>query len=216
MDLSQEMTITAKNLSKKYNRSFIFQGLNHEFQKGSIIAVKGPNGSGKSTLLRVLSSQLEPDSGELVFDLSDNDHSKVYDHIGYVAPYIDIPDEFTFKELLEFHSKFKHPFKAIDEIVKLCFLEKFENTPIKEFSSGMKQRAKLSLNLFFRHDIYLFDEPCSHLDANGFKWFNDHLPNLREFGTIVIASNNKDEIKHAVQSIDIQEFKKQPNLMMNK
>lgn len=207
MDSSREMTITVKNLAKKYNRSVIFKDLNYEFPKGTITAITGSNGSGKSTLLRVLSSQLEPDSGEIIYGIANNDHSKVFKHIGYVAPYIDIPDEFTFKELLEFHLKFKTPLIRIDEIVSKCFLENFANKPIKEYSSGMKQRTKLALNLFFMHDIYFFDEPCSHLDVNGFVWFNDNLPNLSQYGTVIIASNNKEEIKHAIQSIDIQDFK---------
>ncbi|MFY0672572.1 MAG: ABC transporter ATP-binding protein [Bacteroidia bacterium] len=201
------MTITVKNLAKKYNRSVIFKGLDYEFQKGIITAITGSNGSGKSTLLRVLSSQLEPDAGNLVYEVADNDHSMVYEHIGFVAPYIDIPDEFSFLELLKFHSKFKQPTLSLDQIITTCFLEHFAKKPIKEYSSGMKQRVKLSLNLFFLNEIYLFDEPCSHLDSNGFNWFNKHLPNLKKHGTVIIASNNKEEIKHASQSIDIQQFK---------
>lgn len=207
MDLSREMTITVKQLQKSYNRTLIFKNLDYVFETGKITAILGPNGSGKSTLLRVLSTQLEPDNGTVEFTNPKINLDMAYQKVGYVAPYIDIPEEFSFKELLEFHSKFKSPLIHINEIINKCMLTPFANKPIKEFSSGMKQRVKLSLNFFFNNSIYLFDEPCSHLDVKGFEWFNNNVCSLTKYGVVIIASNNPEEIKHASQTIDIQHLK---------
>lgn len=207
MVLSQEMTIIANNITKRYNRNVIFKDFSFQFDNKRISAILGPNGSGKSTLLRILSSQLEPDSGSLSYFDGKVLADKIFKHIGYVAPYIDIPEEFTFNELLSFQKKFKSSSLSNDDIIDKCHLLNFKDTCLKEFSSGMKQRAKLSLNLFFNHEIYLFDEPCSHLDKEGFAWFNANIQELKGNGTIVICSNNSDEYLHAEQFVDIQDFK---------
>ncbi|MBI1183964.1 ATP-binding cassette domain-containing protein [bacterium] len=208
------MTITVSKLTKRFNRNVIFSDMSCSFPSNSISAILGPNGSGKSTFLRVLAAQLEPDEGSLHYPEGMNSHN-AYQELGFVAPYIDIPEEFSFDELLTFHKKFKSSVLSNDEIIDRCHLLKFRHTAIKEYSSGMKQRVKLSLNLFFDLKLYLFDEPCSHLDKEGFQWFNEHVQALTKKGIVVIGSNNENEYRHAQQLIDIQHFKKNGSISAN-
>lgn len=201
------MTITAKNLAKRYNRNVIFKGLSTRFESNKTYAILGPNGSGKSTLLKVLASMIDPDEGQLIYNLPPPFDRQVYRAVGYVAPYIDIPEEYTFTELLLFHSKFKEAQLPLDQVIDRCGLGRFDDIPIKEYSSGMKQRVKLALVLFFKNLISVYDEPCSHLDKEGFEWFNEHLQNGVQHGLVLIGSNNPEEYKNAHVHLDIQSFK---------
>ena len=207
MDLDQEMKVEVDLIDKNFNRNVIFKQLSAVFSKGCISAILGPNGSGKSTLIKVLSGQLSPDKGHLQFNGIKYEEQKIYEHIGYVAPYIDIPEEYRFEELLDFHRLFKKSTWTNQAILSETGLQRFTKLPIKEYSSGMKQRVKLSLNLFFDHGIYLFDEPCSHLDQNGYEWFLHHLANLKNKGVVILGSNDKQEYRLAEQYVDIQDFK---------
>lgn len=207
MALDREMTITVKNLAKRYNRNVIFKGFSAQFEPEKTYAILGPNGSGKSTLLKVLASITDPDEGEIVYQVPNIKKEHIFQTVGYVAPYIDVPEEYTFPELLTFHSKFKASRFALTEIVERCGLSKFVDVPIKEYSSGMKQRVKLSLVLFFKNLISIYDEPCSHLDKEGFDWYNEHVQNHVKHGLVLIGSNNPEEYRSADVHIDIQSFK---------
>lgn len=200
------MTLVAKGLSKRYNRNVIFRNFNFEFTPGHIYAILGPNGSGKSTLIKVLSGQVEPDEGELEhFGVSKAEDA--FKDIGLTAPYASVPEEFTFKELLIFHKQFKNIDRTIEEVLAVSGLQNVANKMIRDFSSGMKQRVKLCINLFFSHKVHLFDEPCSHLDQEGFQWFNEQLSKLSKDRIVVIGSNTAEEYVLSDQQIEIQQFK---------
>jgi len=200
------MRIIAKNIAKRYNRNVVFKDFSQTFEQGKTYAILGPNGSGKSTLLKTIASMIEPDNGSIDYHNSFTSQT-VFQTLGYVAPYIDIPEEYTFKEIISFHSNFRKPELEADEIIERCELSRFANTPIKEFSSGMKQRVKLSLVLFFKNFLRIYDEPCSHLDQNGFSWFKQHVKAGAEHSIVIIGSNNPEEYASADLHIDIQTFK---------
>lgn len=190
-------------MGKRFNRKWIFRQFDWSFEKGVDYAVLGPNGSGKSTLIRVLSTQLGADEGSINYPIP---AKQMYSHINYTAPYIDIPEELSFNELLKFHKRFREARVAIKDIPSRCGLNKAADFPIKEFSSGMLQRVKLSLSLYFKADLILFDEPCSHLDTTGFEWFREERKILSSDITI-IASNTEKEYEGCRELIEIMEYK---------
>ena len=61
------MNITLKNIGRRFNKEWIFRGINYQFEQGQSYAVLGPNGSGKSTLLSILLGSLTPSEGELAY-----------------------------------------------------------------------------------------------------------------------------------------------------
>lgn len=201
------MIITAEHIGKKFGRNSIFTKLNHVFQPNSITAVLGSNGSGKSTLLRVLSGQMDCDEGKISYLQGRVSRDAFFRYVGYTAPYIDLPEEFTFKELLRFHAHFKAHSLPLVQIPEACGLDKAAHIAIKEYSSGMKQRVKLSLNLFFQHKAHLFDEPCAHLDQAGYEWFNHQIAHMPSDCAVVIASNDPGEYLQASEEIRMELFK---------
>lgn len=201
------MEIEAEGIGKKFGKEWIFKNLSHSFKENSTIAVTGPNGSGKSTLLKVLSTYSPPTRGKLYFKsggvLQENDHIQL--KINYVAPYLNLVEELTFPELLHFHSSFKQATIGLKEILNETGLP--EGKPIAEYSSGMKQRVKLSLGFFFESAALFLDEPTTNLDSDGVKWFHRHLENHVGKKMIIIASNIASEYVACDEILEISKFK---------
>lgn len=199
------MNITAHKLGKRFNRSWIFKELDFALHSGKAYAVLGPNGSGKSTLLRLLAGQLEPDQGALKHKWNGKVVTQLYPHLRFAAPYIDIPDELTFPELLQFHRKFKQLKKGFSaaQIVDKAQLSHVKKRPIKYFSSGMRQRVKLSLAFFFESPLCLLDEPTSHLDQNGVDWYSNWVKTTISQNLTIVGSNQAHEYQFCNEVIDL-------------
>src|SRR4029078_746625 len=92
---------------------------------------------------------------------------EIYRHVSICAPYLEVIEEMTLKEFLDFHYGFKPFLTGIntEKIISLLDLKKAENKQIRYYSSGMKQRVKLAQAVFSDTPIVLLDEPCTNLDT---------------------------------------------------
>src|SRR5690606_22363249 len=171
------LEINLSDAGKKYQYEWIFKNLNLQVNDQAKIAITGSNGSGKSTFLKCLSGQIPLTEGKLsyVFNQKPIQESGYYKLLAISAPYLELPEEYTLKELLDFHFKFKNTASGVDlaEIPKIMYLEKSINKQILYFSSGMKQRLKLGLCLFSDVPLLLLDEPASNLDKKGIAWYQE-------------------------------------------
>ena len=204
------MEITLNNLSKKYHHEWIFKNLDQQFISGQSYAITGPNGSGKSTLVQVISGALLPTSGSITYKSQEIiPEEDIYQHLSIASPYLELIEEFTLTEFLQFHFKFKKIKQGlnIDDIITKTYLDKAKHKFIKNFSSGMKQRLKLGLCFFVESPIILLDEPTSNLDESGINWYKEHIESETLEKLVIIASNQKDEYTHCQSIIDINTFK---------
>ena len=206
------MNISLENIGKKFNREWIFKNLSHEFTLGDYYAILGSNGSGKSTLLKVLSGFSTPSKGTITF--SKNNIKQpidiIYKDVAYTSPYIDIFEEYNLKETFDFYTKFK-PLKdniSYSDFIQIIQLEKAQNKPLSQFSSGMKQRVKLGLAILSDCPILLLDEPTSNLDKNAIEWYQNLVKNNIQSKMVFVASNAQEaEYFFCDKSITIEDYK---------
>ena len=206
------MQIDATGLGKRFQRDWIFRGLSRAFRPGSATAVLGPNGAGKSTLLNTISGQLLPTEGMLAYSLAGKTVA-VEDlprHLAYAAPYLELLEELTLWELLQFHTRFKplRPGVSHEQLIALMYLEKSRNQLVREFSSGMKQRLKLALALYADAPLLLLDEPTTNLDATGVAWYQEHVQATRAGRTLLLSSNVPAEYAFCDEQLVVTEFQK--------
>lgn len=207
------MRIELQNVAKRYKLEWVLRHVNLHLQADKSYAITGPNGSGKSTLMKMLSGHLSPSKGSITFFQNDKKlpAEDIYRHLSFAAPYIDLIEEFTLLEALQFHSNFKAFAKnqSIQNIVALLGFERAKNKPIRHFSSGMKQRLKLALAICSHTSLLLLDEPTATLDRQGIGWYQELV---RQFASpnrlIVVASNVEDDFFFCKERIDILDFKK--------
>ena len=206
------MNISVRDLGKKYIKQWVFRNLDFDFKTGTSYAITGPNGSGKSTLLQIITGFFPPTSGTVVYQSGEGALIKEEDyfrHLDIVTPYLELIEEFTLKEFLDFHFKFKKLKQglSIEEVVEKMYLSKDENKLIKNFSSGMKQRLKLGIAFYSQSPICFLDEPTSNLDEQGVSWYLEHVKEIINRKLVIISSNQKLEYDFCEQGIHIPDFK---------
>ena len=206
-----KMQITLAQVSKRYRYDWIFKGLDYQLVAGSRVAVTGPNGSGKSTLMKVLSGHLSPTKGKLEFSFENKKIApdEVYRQVSYAAPYIELVEEFTLTEALDFHQKFKPllPGLRTADVLDLLAFPKAADKQIRHFSSGMKQRLKLALACCSASPLLLLDEPTTNLDAQGVDWYLALTERFLGQRTVVVASNVAVDYGFCGEVIDILKYK---------
>lgn len=191
------LKVKLDNVGKVFNRTWIFKGISKEITSGDSIVVLGSNGSGKSTLLRLLSGSLSPSQGEVVFESYKDivEEDKVFETVAMAAPYLDLIDEYTLEEHVRFHFQFKRMVDDLElsQVPSLLHLDKDKTKPIKQLSSGMRQRVKLGLAILSDSPLLLLDEPATNLDSSGITWYNELLVKYANERLVVICSNKREE-----------------------
>ena len=206
------MKISLNNAGKKYYREWIFRKTNLSFSSGQNTVILGPNGSGKSTLLQVIAGAVLPNEGSIYYHdgvkevLSEN----IFHHVSFASPYLELIEEFTLAEIIRFHFKFKKSIGRISEseILEATGLQKRSNQVFKYFSSGMKQKVKLTLAFLSDTSILLLDEPCSNLDKNGIDWYHQMIKSYTSGRIVIVASNqNEEEYSFCDSKLNMADFK---------
>jgi len=192
---------------KRFNKDWVFQSLNVDFEQGQHYALIGNNGSGKSTLLQVIAGFTNLSKGTIEWNGADS--QSIYDQISIAAPYLELVEELTTLEHFEFHAKFKSLTKniSIQEMIQLIGLEKSTHKQIRYFSSGMKQRLKLALAIFSTTPILLLDEPCSNLDKEGYALYKQLIQQYAMQKLIIVGSNDPEEYAFCTQQINLMDYK---------
>ncbi len=206
------MKIELQKVGKKYFREWIFRNVDICLEAREKVAVLGPNGSGKSTFLQLLSGSLLSTEGSVIYSINDNavDPEFVFREVCIAAPYLELIEEFTLEEIVDFHFSFKKSVRGLKsaDILQISGLESSKKKVFKYFSSGMKQRAKLSLALLSDVELVLLDEPCSNLDATAINWYKELVSDYGTEKLIVVCSNNQtDEFEFCSRRMDMLDWK---------
>ena len=206
------MEIQCDNLAKRYMKDWIFKDFDFTFEKGEIYAIQGHNGAGKSTLLKTLCGYLSPSRGSNTY-LSKEGKSvsrdDLYPYLSFAAPYMDLIEELTALEMLQFHGKLCPFWKdsSINSLIELFNLKEHKNKEIRFFSSGMKQRLKLGLAIMSRSELLILDEPGTNLDKTNLHWFQELLDSQKRDRTVIIASNQEEDLTLCNHFVNLEAYK---------
>ncbi len=206
------INLSVSGVGHKYGYRTIFRDVDLALTSGDVFAITGANGSGKSTLLKIISGILQPCEGQVILTISGHriprEHCPL--HIGLVAPYVNLYEDFTLYENLAFIAKarsMKMEMTKIESIVSLVRLTSHANSLVRTYSTGMQQRSRFVAALFHEPMVLLLDEPTVGLDAQGRELVKTIIDHAKQAGhLVVIASNVPGEIKLASQSLCIEKY----------
>ena len=224
------MTISLSDAGKRFNRDWIFRHFNYTFNTGNSYAIVGPNGSGKSTLLQAIGGAIGLSEGGIVVsrqasglsgESSDGRREasymspatgttdNIYQFISIAAPYLEVIEEMTVTEFLQFHQTFKPllPALSIKEIIAVVGLDTAANKQIRYYSSGMKQRAKLAQAIFSDVPVVLLDEPCTNLDSAGIALYQQLIATYCSNRLVIVSSNDEAEYGFCKEKLRMPELK---------
>lgn len=186
-----------------------------EFIADKTYAITGANGSGKSTLLQIIAGYILPSEGEVIIEQEtlnvkqETRNEKQEISFSIAAPYLELIEEMTTTEFLQFHQQFK-PFiqqLTIPQILETVQLQNAANKQIRNFSSGMKQRLKLAQAFFSNTDVLLLDEPCSNLDKPGIELYHQLIKTYTNNRLVIVCSNDEVEYNFCKHTIDLNKMK---------
>lgn len=205
------MKINLEKIGRRFNREWIFRDVNYVFESGSSYAILGANGAGKSTILQVISGSLSSSEGSISYTSGDQllNPENVFEQLSMAAPYLELIEEFTLRELIDFHFQFKKYRTGLDcdLLIELTGLKRSEYKAIKHFSSGMKQRVKLALAFCSDTEMILLDEPASNLDQQGLEWYLSLVQKYSADRILIICSNQIQEYSFCKNQLNVADYK---------
>lgn len=202
------MNVILKDISKRYNKEWLFKNLSYTFNRNESYAITGLNGSGKSTLLQIIAGFVLPTEGKIFVSDKETDEN-FYQNISIAAPYLELIEEMTATEFLQFHLQFKSVINqySISEILSEVQLSNAANKQIRYFSSGMKQRLKLAQAFLSNAQILLLDEPTSNLDKQGIALYQQLIKNYTKNRLVIVCSNDENEYSFCNHILNISQYK---------
>jgi len=211
--------ITVSDLSVRFSEKPLFKDVNLKFTNGNCYGITGANGAGKSTFLKVLSGDLEHDSGSITITTGERMAVLKQDHFAY--------DEYSVKDTVMMgYPKLYELTNAINEIYAkedfsdedgikasemqadfgeiggyeaenqieqmlsgLGLEEEFHDKMMKELDESQKVRVLLAQAIFGNPDILLLDEPTNGLDIESITWLENFL--LEFENTVIVVSHDR-------------------------
>lgn len=211
--------ITVSDVSLHFSEKPLFKNVNIKFTAGNCYGIIGANGAGKSTFLKVLSGEIEHDSGDIFITPGERMAVLSQNHFAF--------DEFSVKDtVLQGYPKLHQVSKERDEIYSktdfteedgirsaeleaefgelggyeaenqieqmlsgLGLEEKFHDKMMSELDESQKVRVLLARALFGNPEILLLDEPTNGLDLESINWLEDFLLNFQN--TVIVVSHDR-------------------------
>lgn len=189
--------VETEGLTKRYGSFTALNELNLNIERGAIHGFIGPNGAGKTTTMRILSTLLEPTSGQAWvagYPVTDEVH-EVRRKLGYMPDFFGVYDNMKVWEYLDFFAAAYHVPQErrkgmIDDLLALVDLTVKKDSFVEELSRGMKQRLCLARTLVHEPDLLILDEPASGLDPHARIELRELLKELRSLGKTILVSSH--------------------------
>ncbi len=211
--------ITASNISLSYGTQVLFKDVNIKFTPGNCYGIIGANGAGKSTFLKILSGEIEADSGEVIITPGERMTALRQDHfafnkygvletviMGYDKLYsvmkerdeIYAKEDFSEEDGLraaELENEFAEmggweaESEAAQMLDGLGIPTELHDKKMEDIEDNLKVRVLLAQALFGNPDILLLDEPTNHLDLESVHWLEDFLADFSN--TVIVVSHDR-------------------------
>lgn len=204
--------IQVKNLTKKFGNFTAVDNASFNVKEGSVFAFLGPNGAGKTTTIKILTTLLNPTSGELKINGYDpvKEEHKTRSSFGIVFQDPSLDDELTAYENMKLHSVLYNVPKEIretriTELLKFVELWDRRNDFVKHFSGGIKRRLEIARGLLHHPKILFLDEPTLGLDpqTRNHIWSYMQDLNKKEGITIFFTTHYIEEAEKVAEEVVI-------------
>jgi heme exporter protein A len=199
------MQIELENVGRDFGERRVLHAISLTLGAGEVLAVRGHNGSGKSTLLKILAGLIAATEGRVIFSEGGKEleHAVRRSRIGYLAPDLNLYEELTALENLNFFADLRRkPRDGHGALLERVGLSGRGHDLVGTFSTGMKQRLKLAFAIQHRPSVLLLDEPGANLDDAGRALMASVVPEFRE-GIVVIATNDPADAAPATRTLEL-------------
>ena len=165
--------IRFENIDKRYGGLYALRRVSLDIAAGECVVLAGRNGSGKTTLLRIAARLVRPTSGAVAFLNSQKIEIKELSQTGFVSHATMVYDELTAEENLVLFARLlgiKDAPSRAEALLEEVGLADRQDSLVRTFSRGMRQRMAIARALLNEPSILLLDEPATGLDPEGVTW----------------------------------------------
>ncbi|MBF7096489.1 ABC-F family ATP-binding cassette domain-containing protein [Alkalibacter mobilis] len=211
--------ITVTNVSLRFGEQKLFEDVNLKFNPGNCYGVIGANGAGKSTFLRILSGEIEPNTGDVSIAKETRMSVLKQDHYQYdemtVLDTVILGNPRLFEIMKEKDELYAKPDFSDEDGIKAAELEgefadldgwdaesdaayllqglgissELHQKKVKELDGNEKIKVLLAQALFGKPGVLILDEPTNHLDLKAINWLEEFLINFT--GTVIVVSHDR-------------------------
>jgi len=210
--------VSVQDISLAFGGPLLFDQMNLQIERNERIALLGRNGTGKTTLMKILSKQMAPDTGNIVYqkginaaylpqevptDLTGNvfdivlsglgqraEIVKDYHHVSHSLEQEQSPGLLNELDRLQAEMDRTNGWEIDNQVEQI--ISKIKIDPEGQFenlSGGQKRRVLLARALVIRPEILLLDEPTNHLDVESIDWLEEFLRNFA--GTLFFVTHDR-------------------------
>ena len=200
-DLSGKLVAEAKGMSKSFGDRPIIANLDLLIMRGDRLGIVGPNGAGKTTLIKLLTGQIEPDSGSI--RLGTNLQTVTLDQSRQsLDPNATLADVITDGRgsSVTVNGETKH---VVSYMKDFLFPPDKARTPVSVLSGGERGRLILARELAKPSNLLVLDEPTNDLDLETLDMLQEMLADYQ--GTILLVSHDRDFLDRVATSVLMSE-----------
>ncbi len=204
--------VETSQLTKKYGETTVVDNLNLQISEGQIYGFLGPNGAGKTTTILMLMGLTNPTKGTASIGgfNSTREALKVKRIAGYIPEKVGFYPDLTARNNLQYTAHLNDIFgqnsvQAVDKALESVGLIDKANTPVSQFSKGMKQRLAIADILIKQPKVAFLDEPTTGIDPAGITQILDLISQIAKDSkmTIVMSSHQLSQIQRICSHVGI-------------
>lgn len=205
--------LKVENLYKEFGNVKAVEGISFEVKKGQVFGLLGPNGAGKSTTISIISTLLQPTSGDVLFEGKSilKDPKSIRQKLGVVPQDIALYPTLTGYENLSFWGniyglKGSELKKRVNEVSDIIGLNGRLKDKVEKYSGGMKRRLNIGAALLHMPELLIMDEPTVGIDPQSRNHILDTVLELNKQGiTIIYTSHYMEEVEYLCNELCIMD-----------
>src|SRR5664279_3246163 len=216
--------LRAENLTKRYGGVVANEGIDFTVQQGELRGIIGPNGAGKTTFFKMLTCEVPPTSGSIVFEGKDITGRSVTDvcQLGLTKSYqvnqlfnkLTVRENLTIAALAELRGRFKLDLFArlskirgleaqVEHTLQLVNLASRTDTPVSQLAYGEKRRLEIGLALASSPSLLLLDEPLAGMSPRERVETVQLLKSIAQGRTMIIIDHDMDALFELAERITV-------------
>src|SRR3984885_5074423 len=197
--------LEVRDLIKRYPNVNAVDGVSFSVPEGICFGLLGPNGAGKTTTIEVMEGILTPTAGEVRYR-SEILGQRFREEAGILFQKTALQDFLTVRQTLTMFRGLYDRGLDVEEVIRLCALEKLAGRDNRKLSGGQQQRLLLAIALVNDPAILFLDEPTTGLDPQARRNFWELIQSIKARNkTIILTTHYMDEAELLCDDIAIMD-----------
>lgn len=203
--------LETRRLSKSFGGVQAVDGIDFELRSGELRCLIGPNGAGKSTFFKLLTGQLQPSGGAILFEGAEVTNRPIHQigrlGIGIKNQTPDVLDGVTVHENLRLAARLTHgaaeALRLIEQVIERLSLDAFVSDLVGELSHGQRQLVEIGMVMAREPKLILLDEPSAGMSAEERERVAVLLKELNKTATLVVVEHDMQFIKRIADLVTV-------------